>query len=140
MENYLMNRKAEREAAAAAKKLPRNSSVMVIHTCKGARWRCAREIAALSGLSEENIARVIHNIQGSHQHRAKVESKKVGKDRQYRIFEKDKQVSLAELTTKLRPIIEGLKAEGKKSAARTSPATVARLAVLIERLLDEWAE
>src|SRR5262245_24487692 len=125
---------------ATPKKLPRNSSVTVIQTCKGARWRSASEIAACSGISEENVARVIHNIQGSHQHRAKVETKKVGKDRQYRIFEKDKQVSVAELAEKLRPIIAGLKAEGKKSAARTSPATVARPAVLIERLIEKWAE
>src|SRR5262245_4387700 len=116
---------------ATPEKLPRNSSVIVIQTCKGGKWQSAREIAARSGVSEEDVARLIHNIQGSHQHRAKVETKKVGKDRQYRIFEKDKQVSVAELAEKLGPIIEGLKAEGKKTAARTSPATVARLAVLI---------
>jgi hypothetical protein len=45
-----------------------------------------------------------------------------------------------ELTTKLRPIVEGLKAEGKKNMATMVPAEVAMLAARLERLLNEWAE
>src|SRR5262245_3733334 len=128
------------EELGTPKKLPINTSVRVIRRCKGTKWRSAREIAALCGLAETDVTRVIHNIQGSHQHRAKVETRKVGKGRQYRIFEKDKQVSVAELTTKLRPIIEGLKAEGKKNMATMVPAVVAMLAHDLEKLLDAWAE
>jgi hypothetical protein len=47
---------------------------------------------------------------------------------------------LEELTTKLRPIVEGLKAEGKKNMATMVPAEVAMLAARLERLLNEWAE
>jgi hypothetical protein len=45
-----------------------------------------------------------------------------------------------ELTTKLRPIVEGLKTEGKKNMATMVPAEVAMLAARLERLLNEWAE
>jgi len=122
------------------KKLPGDTSLTVIKTCKGNKWRSALEVADLSGVSEENIARVIHLIQTSHKHRAMVETKRIGKEIHYRIFEKDKTVSVEELTTKLRPIVEGLKAEGKKNMATMVPAEVAMLAARLERLLNEWAE
>src|SRR5262249_11521558 len=108
--------------------------------CKGNKWRTASEIADRAGIDECDVGRVIHNIQGSHQHRAKVEIRKVGGEKCYRIFEKDKTVSMEELTTKLRPIVEGLKAEGKKNMATMVPAEVAMLAERLERLLNEWAE
>ena len=100
----------------------------------------ASEIAARTGLPESHVARVIHLIQTSHKHRAKVETKRVGKQIHYRIFKQDKTVSVEELTTKLRPIVEGLKAEGKKNMATMVPAEVAMLAARLERLLNEWAE
>ena len=122
------------------KKLPANTSVTVIQKCKGAKWRSAREVAELTGLSECNVARVMHVIRTTHKHRANVESKRFGREIHYRIFKKDKTVSLHELTTKLRPIVEGLKAEGKKNMATMVPAEVAMLAARLERLLNEWAE
>ncbi len=122
------------------KKLPGNTSVRVIQKCKDAKWRSAKEVADRAGIAKADVARVIHNIQTSHQHRAKVETKKVGKETHYRIFEKDKTVSVEELTEKLRPIVEGLKAEGKKNMATMVPAEVAMLAARLERLLNEWAE
>ena len=73
------------------------------------------------------------------QHGAKAERKKVGNQIHYRIFKQDKKVSVEELTTKLRPIVEGLKAEGKKNMATMVPAEVAMLAARLERLLNEWA-
>ena len=123
-----------------AKKLPADTSLSVIKKCNGDKWRTASEIAARTGLPECQVARVIHNIQTSHQHRATVETKRVGKQTQYRSFKKDKTVSVHELTTKLRPIVEGLKAEGKKNMATMVPAEVAMLAARLERLLNEWAE
>jgi hypothetical protein len=122
------------------RKLPNDTSLSVIKKCNGDKWRNASEIAARTGLAESQVAQVIHNIQTSHQHRAKIESKRVGKQMHYRIFKKDKSVSVHELTTKLRPIVEGLKAEGKKNMATMVPAEVAMLAARLERLLNEWAE
>jgi hypothetical protein len=79
-------------------------------------------------------------IRTSHKHRARVETKRVGKETHCRIFMQNKTVSVEELITKLRPIVEGLKAEGKKNMATMVPAEVAMLAARLERLLNEWAE
>ena len=70
----------------------------------------------------------------------KVERKHVGANTEFRIFKKEKTISLDELIEKLRPIVEGLKAEGKKNMATMVPAEVAMLAARLERLLNEWAE
>jgi hypothetical protein len=122
------------------KKLPSDTSVTVIRRCAGAKWRSAKEVADRTGIAEGHVARVIHVIRTSHKHRARVETKRVGKETHYRIFKQDKTVSAHELTTKLRPIVEGLKAEGKKNMATMVPAEVAMLAARLERLLNEWAE
>ena len=100
----------------------------------------ARQVAAKTGLEERDVPHAIHMLHSSHKHRAKVETRRVGGEKHYRIFEKDKTVSLHELTTKLRPIVEGLKAEGKKNMATMVPAEVAMLAARLEKLLNEWAE
>src|SRR5262249_12979898 len=91
------------------KKLPSNTSVTVIRNCNGAKRRSAREVADRSGLSVSDVARVMHVIRTTHKRRAKVETKRVGKQLHYLIFKKDKSVSVQELTTKLRPIVGGLK-------------------------------
>jgi hypothetical protein len=70
--------------------------------------------------------------------RARSESKRVGKSFHIRIFKKEKSVSADELATKLKPIIDGLKAEGRKSIVTMSPPTVAHLAHQLAKLLDEW--
>ena len=132
----------ERDQAPAArnKKLPSDTSLLVIKKCNGDKWRNASEVSARTGLPELHVARVIHLIQTSHKHRATVETKRIGRQTHYRIFKKDKTVGVEELTTKLRPIVEGLKAEGKKNMATMVPAEVAMLAARLERLLNEWAE
>jgi hypothetical protein len=122
------------------KKLPSDTSVTVIRRCAGVRWRSAREIADHAAIAESDVARVMHVIRTTHKHRAKVETKRIGKQIHYRIFKQDKSVSVEELTTKLRPIVEGLKAEGKKNMATMVPAEVAMLAARLEHLLNEWAE
>jgi hypothetical protein len=121
------------------KKLPGDTSLTVIKKCNGGKWLDARQIAARVGIAEADVPRMIHLVQ-AHKHRAKVETKKVGKEIHYRIFKQNKAVSVEELTTKLRPIVEGLKAEGKKNMATMVPAEVAMLAARLERLLNEWAE
>lgn len=113
----------------------------VIEGCMGQRrWRSLEDIAAIAGVSRDDAQRIMHNIKTNRKHHVRVEVKKVGREIQYRIFKQDKQVSVEELTTKLRPIVEGLKAEGKKNMATMVPAEVAMLAARLERLLNEWAE
>src|ERR1700730_752891 len=105
------------------------------------KWYSAKTLAEDAGIAERDVHSVLQALCWQRlQHGAKAERKKVGNEIHYRIFKKDRAVSLDELTTKLRPIVEGLKAEGKKNMATMVPAEVAMLAARLERLLNEWAE
>jgi trehalose-6-phosphatase len=104
------------------------------------KWYSANNLAEDAGITERDVHAVLRAMCWRAQHGAKAERKKVGNQIHYRIFKQDKSVSVEELTTKLRPIVEGLKAEGKKNMATMVPAEVAMLAARLERLLNEWAE
>lgn len=117
-----------------------NVAHTVIGKCTGKKWRTLEEIAEIASVSQDAARAVMHNIRTNRKHHAKVETRKVGTEKQYRIFKQDKTVSVDELTEKLTPIIDGLIAEGKKNMATMVPATVAMLAAKLKRLLDEWAE
>jgi hypothetical protein len=71
---------------------------------------------------------------------AKAEVRKFGRSFQHRVYPADKKISVSEVKMKLAPLIQGLKEEGKKNMATMSPGTVARLAALIQRQIDEWSE
>lgn len=107
---------------------------------RAGKWYSAETVAEDVGITERDVHSVLHNMCWRPAHGAKAERKKVGDQIHYRIFKQDKRVSVEELTTKLRPIVEGLKAEGKKNMATMVPAEVAMLAARLERLLNEWAE
>ena len=104
------------------------------------KWYSAQTVAEDAGVTERDVHSVLQNMCYRPAHGAKAERKKVGNEIHYRIFKGQKAVSAEELTTKLRPIVEGLKAEGKKNMATMVPAEVAMLAARLERLLNEWAE
>jgi hypothetical protein len=104
------------------------------------KWYSAKTVAEDAGITERDVHSVLRTMCWRPAHGAKAERKKVGNQIHYRIFKQDKSVSVDELTTKLRPIVEGLKAEGKKNMATMVPAEVAMLAARLERLLNEWAE
>jgi hypothetical protein len=105
------------------------------------KWYSAKAVAEVAGIAEGDVHSVLQLLCWRRlQHGAKAERKKIGNEIHYRIFKQDKAVSVEELTTKLRPIVEGLKAEGKKNMATMVPAEVAMLAARLERLLNEWAE
>ena len=128
------------QADAKKQALPRDVGRSIVATCCDGKWRSATEIARRAGTSAANVNAVLTTMCWRSSYGAKAEWKKVGKDRHYRIFKQDKTVSVEELTTKLRPIVEGLKTEGKKNMATMVPAEVAMLAATLERLLNEWAE
>ena len=69
-----------------------------------------------------------------------VEKKQVGAKTAYRFFRKTKLISSSELIAKLGPIIEGLKAEGKKNMATMSPNTVAYLAGKLQQIVDQLTQ
>jgi hypothetical protein len=104
------------------------------------KWYSAKAVADKTGATERDVHSVLQTMCWRPQHGARAERKKMAKEIHYRIFKQDKTVSVEELTTKLRPIVEGLKVEGKKNMATMVPAEVAMLAARLERLLNEWAE
>jgi len=115
----------------------------IVARCCDGKWRSTSEIARKTGTSEANLHSVLKTMcwrSRRYSYGAQAEWKRVGKELHYRIFKQDKSVSVHELTTKLRPIVEGLKAEGKKNMATMVPAEVAILVARLERLLNEWAE
>jgi hypothetical protein len=70
----------------------------------------------------------------------KMEKRKAGKSFQFRLFPKTRMIGSQELTTKLGPILDGLKAEGRKNTTTMSPPTVAHLAGQLQHLIDEWSK
>jgi hypothetical protein len=112
----------------------------IVAKLRPGKWYSAKSVAENAGITERDVHSVLRTMCWRLSHGAKAERKKVGDQIHYRIFKQDKKVSVEELTTKLRPIVEGLKAEGRKNMATMVPAEVAMLAARLERLLNEWAE
>lgn len=111
----------------------------IVAACSDGKWRSPEAIAKMAVADIDHVEATLINMHGlGGSYGAQAEWKKVGTGRHYRIFKKSRMISSGELTTKLAPIIEGLKAEGKKSSVTMSPGTVARFAALLQRQLDEW--
>ena len=125
-----------------ARKFPMSQKVGrgIIAKLRPGKWYSAKTVAEDADITERDVHSVLRTMCWRPAHGAKAERKKVGNQIHYRIFKQEKTVSVEELTTKLRPIVEGLKAEGKKNMATMVPAEVAMLAARLERLLNEWAE
>lgn len=66
--------------------------------------------------------------------------KKIGPSFSYRIRKIGRTIPYEALMQDLGPIIDGLKAEGRKNAATASPDTVAHLAHQLEQLLEKLAK
>jgi hypothetical protein len=130
---------SEQQPARKPRMSPKVGRDMIAKLRPG-KWYAAQALAQQAGITERDVHSVLRTMCWRPQHGAKAERKKVGNEIHYRIFKQDKAVSVEELTTKLRPIVEGLKAEGKKNMATMVPAEVAMLAARLERLLNEWAE
>jgi hypothetical protein len=91
-------------------------------------------------IDANHVADVLRIMKQYNSFGATSERKRVGTSWHYRIFKPAKMVSVEELTTKLAPILEGLKIEGRKNMATMVPAVVAKLAAQLERVLQELAE
>jgi len=102
------------------------------------KWHPLKDIAAKVEAPEADVITALRLLNKPHYFRS--ERKQVGASWHYRIFKQTKMVSVEELTTKLAPILEGLKVEGRKNMATMVPAVVAKLAAQLERILQELAE
>lgn len=114
---------------------------MIVEQFGDGKWHALATIAKAIEEPEEHIVETLRTMEALRgTYGARCERKKVGTSSSYRIFRQTRTISSAELNTKLTPLIEGLKAEGKKNMATMSPGTVAHLAGLLQQLLDEWTE
>ena len=106
------------------------------------KWHPLDTIAETINADEDHVRATLDRItKTNHTYfGCTAERKKVGTRVEYRIFKINKTISSNELIEKLTPIIEGLRAEGKKNMVTMSPQTVAVLAHRLQKLLDEWAE
>ena len=99
------------------------------------KWHAIEAIANKLDTTIEHVKSTLHDSKS-----VKYETKPVGKTFHYRIFSKKRMISSSELVTKLRPIIDRLTVEGKKSTTTMSPPTVAGLAGELRKLIGEWSE
>jgi len=142
----------ERQRFAAVLRLMREETIlmqkrrpkigpMVVKKFGDGEWHPLTTIVEALDLPEAHIVETLRTmtaLRGTYG--ARCERKQVGTSFSYRIFPQTRTISSAELKTKLTPLIEGLKAEGKKNMATMSPGTVAHLAGSLQQLLDEWTE
>ena len=141
MPNAAANEISTKRSGAPSKQVGRYTvGRNIVAKCRPGKWYAPSEIAKVIGATEDDARRIVGRLCSRPAYGARAERKRVGTETHYRIFKKDKSVSVEELTTKLRPIVEGLKAEGKKNMATMVPAEVAMLATRLEYLLNEWAE
>lgn len=113
----------------------------IIEKYGDASWHRADKMAEALEITEQELTAAMAYLrrpQGAW--RAKGEEKLVGRGRMYRIFRKVNPVSPDEISTKLGPLIEELKIEGKKTVVHATLANVLRLAQMIERQIDDWSK
>jgi hypothetical protein len=104
------------------------------------RWHPIEEMATKFDVDTEYVASTLVNMNKLNSSGANNERKQVGKSFHYRIFRREKTVSLQELTTKLGPLVDRLKHEGKKRVEAAAPAIVASIAFEIQKIIDEWSK
>jgi DNA-binding transcriptional regulator LsrR (DeoR family) len=104
------------------------------------KWHRLSTIAEHVETSEEHVVTTIKGMFGNQNYDCTVEKKQVGTHFEYRIFKMDKTIGVAELLEKLEPIVKGLEEQGRRHNATMSVVAVARLAMQLRSLLDEWAE
>jgi len=121
---------------------PRRSPIgkAIIENFADGKWHRVETIAEKIEAAPDNVEATLDHMRKNGTYGSKCERKKVGTGFQHRIFHSEKQISSNELVEKLGPIIEGLKLEGKKNMATMSPGTVAALAALLQKQLDEWTK
>lgn len=128
----------ESEATISAPRRPAIGKAIREHFADG-KWHDSEVIAKRIEADLDHVRETLDGICNHQSYNCKAEKKRVGPTGiSYRIFNLEQAISTTELLEKLTPIIERLKAAGKLSAARASPAAVAILAAQLDKLLAEW--
>jgi hypothetical protein len=104
------------------------------------KWHELETIANHVEEPADSLAGIFANMACCNKAVALCEKKQRGKVVLYRIVKADRSIELGALMQDLGPIIDGLKAEGKKNVATISPGTVAHLVHQLEQLLEKLAK
>lgn len=112
---------------------------IIIEMFGDGKWRSAATIARELKRDEAHVAETLR-LMRTPKTVVTCEHKIQEGVNKYRIFRGSRSVNITDIKLKLLPIVKGLKIEGKKNDVTMSPLTVARLAALLERQIDEWIE
>jgi hypothetical protein len=105
------------------------------------KWHNDATIKANFEAPPEHVDAVLDGMRTKGNYGAQCERRAYGKSHQYRIVKGGgKRIDAAVLTQELRPLLDGLYAEGKKNAAHISGAAVQILAGRIEKLIEQLAK
>jgi hypothetical protein len=127
------------ESTLAAK--PRKGLAREIISAFGdGKWHELETIANHVGEPADSLTHIIANMACCNKAVALCEKKQRGKVTLVRVVKATRSIDLAALMQDLGPILDGLKAEGKKNVATISPGTVAHLVHQLEQLLEKLAK
>lgn len=104
------------------------------------KWHPFDQIVEHTGAPADQVEAMLELMRKRSTYDTRCVKKQVGQTFHYRMSPHERTVGVRELTEKLGPLIEGLKAEGKKNYATISISKVAMIAVQFERLMNEWAK
>lgn len=104
------------------------------------KWHGTDAIANRLDKPRDQVERVLAASTSRGSRKYKVERRRRGRDYQYRIFPMQTTVSTVELTERLGPLINQLKAEGCKNMATFAITLVAAIASEMQQMLDEWTK
>jgi hypothetical protein len=104
------------------------------------KWHSFEAIVIATRAPAKNVWSTLDLMRRWGTYKTKCERKKVGKEYQFRLSSRDKQISAHELIEKLTPILKELEVQGRANAATMSPPTVRIMTAKIQKLLEEWAE
>lgn len=102
------------------------------------KWHGTDVIAKRLDKEQDQVERVLAASTSRGSRKYKVERRRRGRDYQYRIFPLEKTVSSVELAEKLGPLVDQLKAQGRKNMATIAITLIAEIASEMQQMLDEW--
>lgn len=116
-------------------------ATQVIDEFADGKWHKEATIKSHIDAPAEDIDAVLHKMHTRGSYHVHCDRRQSGKSHEYRIVKGGgKRVDVATLMQELRPLLDGLYAEGKKNAATFSGVAVATLAKRIENAIEQLAK
>lgn len=133
----------EDETRLVAEKRPlRELARPIIDRFSDGKFHGVDTIAKHVDATEEDVRDVLNNMRWHKSYGCMAQMRQAGKSHQYRIThgQESKAVRVSVLMKELRPLLDGLLAEGKKNSAHISGAEIQTLTGRIEKLIEQLAK